>query len=102
MEPHRTGADIAAEQKRYQAVITDLTKRMELRKWAVEKAVEIVISIDVGSIASKLPAETNNTVNFNPGQIAKELTEYFHDFVSRPAVEAIAEAEKPDAAEGTE
>lgn len=114
MAQDRTAAGINAEHERYKRVVTQLTEVMKLRQWAVEKAVELALVIAAhpsvptqitGINMLSVPPAADikpGTVSYDPIESAKTLSTWFHDFVSRPAIDAIAEAEKPDAAEGTE
>lgn len=84
MEPNQQprGYDVTAQARQVQALIAQLTEKMQLRKWAVERAVEIVTAEGMQADAGAAIVET-----------IKGLTEYFHDFASKPALEAIASVE---------
>lgn len=80
MEPNQQprGYDVTAQARQVQALIAQLTEKMQLRKWAVEMAVEIVVAC-AGRGLNTAPLE--------------EIFEAIHDFASKPAVEAIASVE---------
>ena len=70
--------DVSAQAKHVANLILQLQQRMELRKWAAEQAVKIV--------TAPMALTGESVVD-----VAKALTEFFHDFASKPANDALAD-----------
>jgi hypothetical protein len=62
-----TGAEINSEIARYQKGIALAIEKMRLRQWAVEQTVKLATSLQVASLS---------------GELVKEITEYFFNFVT--------------------